>query len=83
MAGMPIITHGIVASKSSNDATNKFGEKVTYYNIELGKKGTFTSQLIGVPKEVYDAVKEGEEIQLAGEFGGLKNKYWKFDKLIK
>lgn len=81
--GMPIITHGVVASKSSNDGTNRYGEKVTYYNIELGKKGTFTSQLIGVPKEVYDAVEVGQDIQLGGEFGGLKNKYWKFDTLIK
>lgn len=80
--GMPIITHGLVKKKSSNDGTNRNGERVTYYNLQLVDSKTYDSQLIGVPKDVYDQVSEGQEIQLGGEFGGLKNKYWKFDKLI-
>ena len=79
--GMPIITEGIVVSKTANDRTKDDGTKVTYYNIKLGNE-KYDSQVIGVPQEVYDQVSEGQKIQLGGEFGGLKNKYWKFDRLI-
>lgn len=81
--GMPIITQGLVKKKTAKDGQNKFGERVTYYNVELVNPDTYDSQIIGVPKEVYDQIEEGKKIQLGGEFGGLKTKYWKFDRLIK
>lgn len=80
--GMPIITHGLCKSKSAKDGLNKNGEKVVWYNIQLVDPKTYDSQLIGVPKDVYDKCVEGQEVKLAGEFGGLKTKYWKFDKFV-
>lgn len=81
--GMPCFTKVIILEKTAKDQLNKFGERVTYYNLKVAsKEKQYESQLIGVPKEVYDQVKEGNEYQLKGEFGGLKTKYWKFDKVI-
>lgn len=83
--GLPIVTQGRVVDKSTSSGTDRNGNSVVWYNLKLFdlRKDHYDSQIIGVPKEVFDSVKIGEDVQLAGEFGGLKTKYWKFDSLKK
>lgn len=83
--GLPIVTSGKVVDKSTSTGTNRNGEAVTYYNIKLfdTRQNHYDSQLIGVPKEVYDAVTINQDVKLSGEFGGLKTKYWRFDGILK
>lgn len=78
-----IVTQAKVLNKFSNDGINKTtGEKVTWYNLKLVDEETYDSQIVGVPQEVYEAIQEGDKVRLGGEVGGLKTKYWKFDKFI-
>ena len=78
-----IVTQAKVLNKFANDGVNKTsGEKVTWYNLKLVDEETYDSQIVGVPKEVYDSIEEGDKVQLGGEVGGLKTTYWKFDKFI-
>ena len=83
--GLPIVTQGKVVDKSTSNGVDRNGNNTVYYNLKIFdvRPDHYDSQIIGVPKDVYDAVKIGEDVQLAGEFGGLKNKYWKFDRLKK
>ena len=69
-----------VESKFVNKATRPDGTPVEYYNIKVITYGN--NQIIGVPKEVYDAVEVGDKIFLKGNFGGLKDKYWRCDALF-
>ena len=79
--GLPIITRGRVIDKSTSNGTNRNGDQVTYYNLKLFdvRDGHFDNQLIGVSKKTFDAVNINDVVQLAGEYGGLKNKYWSFN----
>lgn len=80
--GLPIVTQGKVIDKStSNGVNSRTGESVTYYNLKLFdvRENKFDNQLVGVHADVYNAVNVGDVIQLHGEFGGLKNKYWTFN----
>lgn len=78
-----IVTQAKVLNKFANDGVNKTtGEKVTWYNLKLVDEKTYDSQIVGVPKEVYEAITEGDLVQLGGEVGGLKTKYWKFTEYL-
>lgn len=83
--GLPIITQGRVVDKSTSSGTDRNGNNTTWYNIKLfdTRKDHYDSQIIGVPKDVYESVRIGDDVKFAGEFGGLKTKYWKFDSLVK
>lgn len=79
---MEIVTQALVMDKDSKQGKDRNGFDVTYYNVKLGDPDKCESQLIGVPKEVYDQVEVNKINRFAGQFGGLKTKWWKFDKWL-
>lgn len=72
-----------VLTKFTNTGKNKEGNDVTYYNFKIADTETYDNQIIGVNEEMYNSVDEGDLVSLAGKFGGLKTKYWYFEKLRK
>lgn len=73
-----IVTQGKVISKWSNESNGK-----TYYNLKIGDVKECESQTIGVPADVFNAVKEGQDVKLKGSCGGLNPKWWSFRELLK
>lgn len=78
-----ILTQGEVIEKSVKDFTKNDGTVIQYYNIRLGDRKSCECQGISVPKDVFNAVKEGENIQLKGVAGGIgNNRWWAFKELV-
>ena len=77
---MEIVTQALVMDKSVSNGKDRNGFDCTWYNVKLGDPDKCESQLIGVPQEVYDKVEVGKINRFGGSFGGLKTKWWKFDK---
>lgn len=80
---IPIVTKVRVVSKSTKEGTKKDGTPSTFYNLKVADSVTFDSQIIGVAEDIYNAVEEGQDIKLAGKAGGMKEKYWYFNALVK
>lgn len=82
---MKIITEAMVLDKNSKQGSGDYSNNV-YYNVQLGEPKdlngmtVYDTQLIGVPEEVYKNVEVGKINRFGGSFGGLKTKWWKFDK---
>lgn len=79
-----ILTRGKVIEKKFKDYEKQDGTKIRYYNIKIGNPDKCESQTITVDKDIYEAVKEGEEIKLEGLCGGINKDMWySFKKLLK
>ena len=84
---MEIVTQAVVIDKNRNQGKGDYADKV-YYNITLGEPRDVNgmtimdTQIIGVPEDVYEKVVVGKVNRFGGSFGGLKTKWWKFDKFI-
>lgn len=80
---LPILTRARVLSKSTKEGTGKDGSPKIYFNVKLADTSTFDSQIVGVNEEVYNSIEEGQDVLLGGKCGGLKEKYWYFNSLVK
>lgn len=80
---IPIVTKVRVISKSTKEGQKKDGSPTIFYNLKCADPVTFDSQVVGVSEEVYNAVEEGQDVKLAGKCGGLKDKYWYFNAVVK
>lgn len=84
---MKIVTEAIVVDKNAKRGTGQY-EGRTFYNIVLGEKKdlngfpTMDTQVIGVPADVYQQAEVGKVNRFGGSFGGVKNKFWKFDQFL-
>lgn len=82
---MDIVTQAFVVDKNINNGKGDYADKV-YYNVTLGEPQNLNgmtimnTQIIGVPEDVYNKIEVGKVNRLGGSFGGLKTKWWKFDK---
>lgn len=79
---MNIVTQALVVDKYTSNGTDRNGNQVTYYNVKLGIQETCESQIIGVPEDVYKQIQVGKVNRIGGRFGGLKTKWWAFDKFL-
>lgn len=79
---MEIVTQALVLDKNISKGHDRNGNVCEYYNVKLGDPSTCDNQLIGVPADVYQKVEIGKINRFGGSFGGLKTKWWKFDKFL-
>lgn len=78
-----ILTQGEVIEKSVRDYTRSDGTVTQYYNIRIGDRNLCDSQGITVPQDLFNAVKEGDHVQLKGVAGGIgRDKWWDFKELV-
>lgn len=78
-----ILTQGEVLEKSVRDYTRNDGTVVQYYNIRLGDRNKCESQGLSVPKEVFNQIKEGDNVQLKGVAGGVgRDRWWAFNEVV-
>lgn len=77
---MRIVTEAKVVDKYVTNGKDRNGFDCTWYNVKLGDPETCESQIIGVPQDVYEKTEVDKVNRYAGSFGGLKTKWWKFDK---
>ena len=84
---MKIVTEAIVVDKNRKEGTGSFVGR-TFYNIVLGEPRdlngftTMDTQVIGVPEDVFNKAVVGKVNRFGGSFGGLKQKFWKFDSFL-
>lgn len=78
---MKIISERVTVSRKFTNDVEKDGQTNTYYNLTVVGIG-FTNTC-GVPKEVYEAVTEGDDIRLQGSAGFKRDgsRFWYFDDL--
>lgn len=81
---LTIITQAEVIEKSIKDYRRSDGTVVQYYNVKLGDRKACESQTISVTQDLFNQLKEGEEVRLKGLVGGVGNDKWfSFKELIK
>lgn len=82
---MKIVTEAIVIDKNRKEGTGQYAGRI-FYNIVLGEPKdlngftTMDTQVIGVPEDVFNKAVVGKVNRFGGTFGGVKNKFWKFDQ---
>ena len=72
----------IVLSKDAKSAKCQDGNTRTFYNVKCGTKD-YENQIFGVEEDVYNTLKEGDQVIFSGKFGGLQNKFWKITDIAK
>ena len=80
---IPIQTKIKVLTKYVNDYTKQDGTMIHYYNVQfISPSGRV--ETLPVTEEVYNAVENDKEYQLAGSCGGMgREKWFTFNKVVK
>lgn len=78
---MKIVSEKVTVLDKKTKDVSKNGETKTYFNIVVGGMGF--SHVLGVPKDVFDAVEVGKDISLVGQLGFKHDgtRFWFFDDL--
>ena len=82
---LPILTKVYVIEKEKGSFDADDGKKIDYFNLTvIENKEDYYPMKITVPEEVFNQIKEKEEVKLKGIIGKKDGKkYWSFKEVIK
>lgn len=72
----------IVLEKSEKDVECKDGKTRHYYNAKMGS-ADYENITFSLKEDVYNKIKEKDQVIFQGHFGGLAKQFWAIDKIVR